>query len=118
MDMVISKSKVKEVVKSCNVAGDFAESLNKVVLAEIKNAVRRTNDNGRKTVSQKDVFVGKIKAKESVVVKSKVKESIGKNNNMAGDFPEGLNEYVIEVIVMAEARAVANKRKTVQARDL
>ena len=116
--MVISKSKVKELVKNCNVAGDFAESLNKVVLAEIKNAVRRTNDNGRKTVSQKDVFVGKIKAKENVVVKSKVKETIGKNNNVSSDFAEGLNEFIVGIVEMAEARAVANKRKTVQARDL
>lgn len=52
-----------------------------------------------------------------IIVKSKVKEAV-KDCNVAGDFYKALEEKVQSLILEAEKRAVANGRKTVQARDL
>jgi len=54
-EMIIVKSKIKEVVKDCNVAGDFAEGLNEVVTSLVKKSVERAQANGRKTVQKKDL---------------------------------------------------------------
>jgi histone H3/H4 len=117
MEMVIVKSKVKEVAANCNVAGDFPETLNKVAVELVKEAVRRAGANGRKTVQAKDVYVGKVTSKVMMVSKSKVKE-LSKNNNFSGDFAEALNELLVWVVEQACARADANGRKTVSAKDL
>ena len=53
--MIIVKSKIKDVVKDCNVAGDFAESLNEKVIALVKAAEVRAGANGRKTVQARDL---------------------------------------------------------------
>ena len=52
-----------------------------------------------------------------LVVKSKVKE-VAKGSNVSGDFAESLNEVLVELVAEAAARAEANGRKTVGARDL
>jgi len=117
MEMIVVKSKVKEVSGNCNVSGDFAEALNKVAVEQVKAAATRADANGRKTVQAKDVFVGKVKAKTMLVVKSKVKEVV-KKQNVSGDFAEALNEVLIGLVEQACARAEANGRKTVGARDL
>jgi len=117
MEMIVVKSKVKEVSGNCNVSGDFAEALNVVAVDLVKAAAKRADANGRKTVQAKDAFIGKIKAKTMLVVKSKVKEVV-KNQNVSGDFAESLNEVLIEKVAQACARAEANGRKTVGARDL
>ena len=54
---------------------------------------------------------------ECLVVKSKVKEYV-KDLNVAGDFADALSKEVEGLIKKASARAKANGRKTVQARDL
>jgi histone H3/H4 len=54
---------------------------------------------------------------EMVVVRSKIKE-LAEGMNVAGDFAEHLNEEVIALIKKACERAKANKRSTIQARDL
>lgn len=54
---------------------------------------------------------------ENVVVKAKIKE-IAQGANVASDFAEALNEKVVELIKAAVARAEANNRKTVMAKDL
>ncbi len=54
---------------------------------------------------------------EMLIVKSKIK-SITKECNVASDFAEKLNLEVISLIKKAEGRAIANKRKTLQAKDL
>ena len=54
---------------------------------------------------------------EMVVVRSKIKE-MAEGMNVAGDFAEHLNDEVITLIKRACERAKANKRSTVQARDL
>ena len=54
---------------------------------------------------------------EMVVVRSKIKE-IAEGMNVAGDFAEHLNEEVLSLIKKACERAKANKRSTIQARDL
>ena len=117
MEMIIVKSKVKEVSGNCNVAGDFAEALNKVAVSEIKAAAKRSGANNRKTVQAKDVFVGKTSAKVMLVTKSKIK-SVVSGQNISGDFAEALNEVLVYFVSQACARAEANGRKTVGGRDL
>ena len=117
MEMIVVKSKVKEVSGNCNVSGDFADALNKVAVEQVKAAAKRAEANGRKTVQAKDVYVGKVAAKTMLVVKSKVKDVV-KGQNVSGDFAEALNEMLVWVVSQACARAEANGRKTVGARDL
>ena len=57
------------------------------------------------------------KMTEMVVVRSKIKE-LAEGMNVAGDFAEHLNEEVVSLIKRACERAKANKRSTIQARDL
>ncbi len=54
-DMLIVRSKVKEAVKKCNVAGDFADTLNRVACHLVKDACRRAKDNKRSTVQSRDL---------------------------------------------------------------
>lgn len=117
MEMIVVKSKIKEVAGNCNVSGDFADALNKVAVEQVKAAVKRADANGRKTIQAKDVYLGKMTAKQMLVVKSKVKE-IAKNNNVSGDFADALNEMLVWSVAQACARAEANGRKTIGARDL
>jgi len=117
MEMIIVKSKVKEIAEGCNVSGDFAEGLNKVALNEVKAASKRAEANGRKTVQGRDVFLGKISGKAMLVVKSKVKNTLN-NMNLSSDFSEALNELLIWKVKQAALRAEANGRKTVSLRDL
>ncbi len=118
METIVVKSKIKEVAKNCNVSSDFAEALNKKAVEEVKAAAKRAGANNRKTVSSKDAYVGKSMAKEMLVVKSKVKEVVGSNYNVSGDFAEALNEVLTWYVQQACARAEANGRKTVTAKDL
>lgn len=53
----------------------------------------------------------------SLIVKAKVKE-LTKEYNVAGDFIEALDKKAIQLVKEAIARAQANGRKTVMARDL
>lgn len=116
--MVIVKSKIKEVANGCNVGSDFAEALNGAVIEMIKAAAARAEANGRKTVQGRDAFVGNKSAKVMLVSKSKSREVIGGKMNMSGDFAESLNEMVAWCVAQAAARADANGRKTIGARDL
>ena len=52
-----------------------------------------------------------------LIVKNAVKEA-AKDVNVSSDFYESLDEEVQDLIAKAVERAKANKRKTVQARDL
>ena len=54
-ELLVVRSKIKDVVKDCNVAGDFAEALSEKVEQLIKDACRRAKDNGRKTVQPRDL---------------------------------------------------------------
>ncbi len=54
-DMIVVKAKIKDVARGYNVAGDFAEELNKRVKELIKAAVKRAEGNSRKTVMAKDL---------------------------------------------------------------
>ena len=115
--MIVVKSKVKELSGDCNVAGDFADALNEVAVELVTKAVARAEANGRKTVQAKDVYVGDAKTETMLVVKSKVKNVVT-DANVAGNFAEGLNEVLAWLVAQACARAQANGRKTVGARDL
>ncbi|MFH1505456.1 MAG: DUF1931 domain-containing protein [archaeon] len=52
-----------------------------------------------------------------IIVKAKIKENIG-DFNLGGDFSEALNEKVKGLVKDAVARAEANGRKTIMAKDL
>ena len=54
-DMIISKSKTKESVKTCNVSGEFYAALDVKVREMIAIAEKRALDNGRKTVRPYDL---------------------------------------------------------------
>ena len=117
MEMIVVKSKIKEVANGCNVAGDFAEALSAKAIVEVEAACVRASANGRKTIQAKDVFVGNTNAKTMLVVKSKVKDVV-KDSNVSGNFADALNEVLINLVAQAAGRAEANGRKTVGARDL
>ena len=53
--MLVVKAKIKDVSGDYNVAGDFAEALNKEVEALVKKACARAEANNRKTVMAKDL---------------------------------------------------------------
>ena len=117
--MVIVKSKIKEVANGCNVGSDFAEALNGAVVEEIKKAAVRAEANGRKTVQGRDVMAGEEPSSEVMLVsKSKSREVVGDKMNMSGDFAATLNEVVVWMVGQAAAKAEANGRKTIGARDL
>jgi hypothetical protein len=54
-DSVVVKAKIKEIATGYNVAGDFADALDRKVREMIKTAVKRAEGNGRKTVMAKDL---------------------------------------------------------------
>ncbi|MFW5704262.1 MAG: hypothetical protein ACOCXG_00320 [Nanoarchaeota archaeon] len=117
MEMIVVKSKIKEVAGNCNVAGDFADALNGVAVGLVEAAAKRAEANGRKTVQAKDAYVGKSTAKVMLVVKSKVKDVVS-GMNVSGNFADALNEMLVWSVQQACARAEENGRKTIQARDL
>ena len=53
--MLVVKAKIKDVAGDYNVAGDFAEALNKEVESLVKRACSRAEANNRKTVMAKDL---------------------------------------------------------------
>lgn len=57
MENLVVQSKVREVFKNldCNTGSDALDQLNKEVERVIKEAARRTKENGRKTVKAADV---------------------------------------------------------------
>jgi histone H3/H4 len=54
-DLLVVKAKIKDVVGDYNVAGDFAEELDKITREIVAKAVQRAEGNGRKTVMAKDL---------------------------------------------------------------
>lgn len=54
-DLIISKSKTKEIVKDCNVSGEFYAALDVKVRGLIAEAEKRAVANGRKTVRPQDL---------------------------------------------------------------
>ncbi len=115
--MIVVKSKIKEVAGDSNVAGDFAEALNKLAIETVKKAVSRAEANGRKTIQARDAYMGELSANTMLVVKSKVKSAAG-DVNVSGDFADALNQILVWNVEQAALRAEANGRKTIGARDL
>ena len=52
-----------------------------------------------------------------LIIKSKIKSAVPELS-VAGEVPEALNKKVLEILQHASARAKANGRRTLQARDL
>ena len=115
-EMLVVKSKLKELSGDCNVGGDVADALNNVANHLVDMAATRAKANGRKTVQAKDSYVGKNEAKTMLVVKSKVKDC-AKGCNVSGNFAEALNENLCWMFSQAFERAKANGRKTVRGVD-
>lgn len=116
-DLLVVKAKIKDVISDYNVAGDFAEALNAIAVSLVGAAAARADGNSRKTVQAKDVFVGDVQSEPMLVVKSKVKDAAG-DHNVSGDFADALNTLLIWHVNQAAARADANGRRTVMAKDL
>ncbi len=119
-DLVVVKAKIKDVAKDCNVAGDFADALDKKARQLLTDAAKRAEDNGRKTVMAKDVphfYTASGKANEMLVVRSKVKDCVD-GCNVAGDLADALNKVLNACVGMAVERAKENNRKTVMGKDL
>lgn len=53
--MLVVKSKLKEVMGSYNMSGDFADALDEKAQELVKKAVERAEANNRKTVMAKDL---------------------------------------------------------------
>ena len=53
--MLVVKAKIKDVASDYNVAGDFAEALDKEVDKLVRKACERAKGNNRKTVMAKDL---------------------------------------------------------------
>lgn len=53
--MLVVKAKIRDYATGYNVSSDLAEALNEKVIALIKDAVKRAEANGRKTVMGKDL---------------------------------------------------------------
>jgi len=118
-DLVVVKAKIKDVAKGANVSGDFAEALDKFAKDCLKDAVKRAEDNGRKTVMAKDIpgCYTAGKGAEMLVVRSKLKDVVT-GYNVAGDLAEALNNVLVAAVGKAVERASANARKTVMGKDL
>jgi hypothetical protein len=55
VDLIISKSRTKAAVTSCNVSGDFYSALDSYVREAITAAEERASANGRKTLRPQDL---------------------------------------------------------------
>ncbi|MFH1398805.1 MAG: DUF1931 domain-containing protein [Candidatus Woesearchaeota archaeon] len=54
-ELLVVKSKIKDVVGGLNVSGDFADALDKELRILVKKAVERAKANNRKTLMAKDL---------------------------------------------------------------
>jgi len=54
-ELLVVRSKIKDVAKGVNVSGDFAEELSKKVEGLIADAVRRCKANKRGTIKPRDL---------------------------------------------------------------
>ncbi len=122
-ETLIVGNQIREVIKSLDskTSGDLIDTLNKHLHALVKNATKRTEANGRKTVRGYD-FLASESPKEGVqmlLVKSKVIAAIKSTGyKTSSDVMDSFNGYVHWVIREAVARAKANGRSTVRHHDL
>ena len=54
-ELLVVRSKIKDFAKNMNVAGDFADALSNKVEVIVKEACKRAEANGRKTVQSRDL---------------------------------------------------------------
>jgi histone H3/H4 len=54
-ELLVVRSKIKEVAKDVNVSGDFAAALSEKVEALVNDAVRRAKENKRGTIKPRDL---------------------------------------------------------------
>ena len=54
-ELLVVRSKIKDVAKDMNVSGDFGEALSEKTEQLIKDAVRRAKENKRSTIQPRDL---------------------------------------------------------------
>jgi histone H3/H4 len=54
-ELLVVRSKLKDLVKGMNVSGDFADALSKEVEVLVQSAAKRAEANGRRTVQSRDL---------------------------------------------------------------
>ena len=54
-ELLVVRSKIKDVAKDMNVAGDFADALSVKVEQLIKDAIKRAQENKRRTIMAHDL---------------------------------------------------------------
>lgn len=54
----------------------------------------------------------------NLIIKHNIKKALPKNMRVAGDVAEALNKLIQEILGKAAQRAKANKRKTLQGKDI
>lgn len=54
-ELLVVRSKIKDVAKDMNVAGDFADALSVKVEQLIQDAMKRAKENKRSTIQPKDL---------------------------------------------------------------
>ncbi len=54
-DSIIVKTKIRELAQGYNVSSDFADALDEKAKQIIRDAIRRAEANGRKTIMSKDL---------------------------------------------------------------
>ena len=54
-ELLVVRSKIKDVAKDMNVAGDFADALSVKVEQLIKDAIKRAQENKRRTIMAHDI---------------------------------------------------------------
>lgn len=54
----------------------------------------------------------------NLIIKHNIKKALPKNMRVAGDVADTLNKLIQEILNKAAQRAKANKRKTLQSKDI
>lgn len=54
-ELLVVRSKLKDVVNDMNISGDLAEHLSKEVEKMLEKAAHRAKENGRRTIQAKDL---------------------------------------------------------------
>ena len=54
-ELLVVRSKIKDVAKGMNVSGDFAEALSEKCESLVKEAMRRSKENKRSTIQPRDL---------------------------------------------------------------
>ncbi len=118
---LVTVSKVKEVISGADMRtdGSLPDALDQKVRDLLNGAVRRAQENGRRTVRPEDLAGSSVGGPASLTVQSKVRGVISEQDlRVDGSLPEAVNGHVQSMLNEAVERARANGRSTVRPHDL